>query len=115
VWPGERKLEIFAADYVANTGSTTNQWVRPYDQDRVLVEALLVAGGQVVAACAPARQDSSKVRSGSWGVLVLDKQTGQQAASVEVGTGLGPRFDGMAAAGGRLFVSTKDGAVVCLK
>jgi hypothetical protein len=113
VWPGSRKLELFAADYRTPESSQTRQWVRAFDRDSVKVEALVVSGDKVFAACAPAVADSSG--SGSWQVLAFARDNGSGIGACTAGAGTGPRFDGMAAAEGQLYVSTLDGAVVCLR
>jgi outer membrane protein assembly factor BamB/ubiquinone/menaquinone biosynthesis C-methylase UbiE len=114
VWPGERKLELFAADYTQSTNSATSQWVRPFDKQTVRIEALLVAGDRIFVGCAPEKADSSGVRNGVWQVTAFAKEDGREVARVNASSGRGPRFDGMATAHGRLFVSTLDGTVVCL-
>ena len=107
------KLEVFAADYRIPESSSTQQWVKAFSRDSVTIEAVVVAGDQVLAACAPAAVDTTG--PGGWEVWTLAKDSGARLGSCAVAGSRGPRFDGMAVANEQVYVSTNDGAVVCLR
>ena len=77
--------------------------------------SLILAVLTLVSVDTPAKADSSGARVGPWKVRAYSKETGEELGSADAGPGSGPRFDGMAAADGRLFASTKDGNLVCLR
>ena len=80
--------------------------------------AVLVAVTLMLGACKPAATPTEEAtaalegRKGGvlWAVAPAD---GSRLAQLELGSP--PVFDGMAAAGGRLFLATMAGEVVCLK
>jgi len=78
-----------------------SKWSHPMfqaDEPRQKIAALVLAGDQVLAA------------GSQGGLLVLSATDGQLLAARSAGA----RLDGLAAAGGRLFVSTMTGEVLCL-
>ncbi len=81
--------------------------VRMPPPDEVALKALLLAGDSIFVAGAAAGEEGA--RSVLW---VFSAADGKQLGRVELPGP--PRFDGMAAAGGRLYVVTDDGRVLCL-
>lgn len=91
------KGEYWLSQRLAQTAAWTIPLYAAEPNQRVA--AMLLAGDRVFAA------------GSEGGLLVLSAKDGTVAARAELDK---PVWDGMAAAGGRLFVSTQDGDVVCL-
>jgi len=67
-----------------------------------------------IASAKALREQEAALAGGRGGLLVtVSAQTGKQLARYELDAP--PAWDGMAAAGGRLFLSTSDGKVVCYR
>jgi hypothetical protein len=77
----------------------------------ITVKALLLAGGRLFAAGPVMKTESGAPRKAA-ALVVLAAATGEQTARVTLPAV--PAFDGMAAARGRLFLTTRGGRVLCL-
>ncbi|MHC4251437.1 MAG: outer membrane protein assembly factor BamB family protein, partial [Planctomycetota bacterium] len=72
--------------------------------------AMLKAGGSIFIGCAEDSEQLVTKRPGGK-ILVMSAADGQKTGEVSIG--FPPVFDGMAAAGGKLFLSATDGKVTC--
>jgi hypothetical protein len=129
--PGTRGYEIFAAASAPKRAGAAGKKKRKrtsgFPPSRwsanipVRVTSLVLAGDRLFAAGTPdvpggiETRDPWAAHEGRRGgvLLVLDAADGRGLAERRLDSP--PVFDGMAAANGRLYVSTRDGRVVCMK
>ncbi len=104
--PKREKLAVFgkpsgeAAVWLADPGEETSR-----------LQGMLVAGNvAAVAFGGPYEVDGAEVTRGR--IRFYSADNGENLGEVQLDHA--PRWDGMAAAGGRLYVSTEDGKVICL-
>ena len=90
--------------FSVNRGDGASQWSKSVP---VQVRAMLLAGEVLFIAGPPAKEDN-----GSPLVLAVSSHDGTELARCPLDAA--PVFDGLAAAGGRLYVATTDGNVHCL-
>jgi outer membrane protein assembly factor BamB len=97
---------------VKTEGKRAQPWSVSPHVERLRGKALIVAGDTVFIAGQPGGMQfgSADVRAGS--IWAFDAETGRELAVSPLGCE--PAFDGLAAAGGRLFVATRDGEMVCM-
>jgi outer membrane protein assembly factor BamB len=115
IWPGNSKVEVFAADLGRARGGKVKQWVQWRDEKEVLMKALLVTSDRVFVACAGEGAHPAGDTGASWRLESFSRTDGKPAGSLAVPAGGAPLFDGMAAADGRVFVATQKGVLVCLR
>jgi hypothetical protein len=76
----------------------------------------MILAGKVVFAAGPASKDRDRTNTAAGGtnplLMAFSTADGSELSRVSLPTA--PVFDGMAAAGGRLYLSLVDGSVVCL-
>ncbi len=88
-------------------------WNKSFREGNYRLKAMVVAGGKVFVGCQPGGAVLGSEDRNVGEITVHSAKTGRQLASCEVGAA--PLFDGMAAARGRLYVSTQDGHLICLE
>jgi hypothetical protein len=86
----------------------TSAWSDTVTDTLARMKAILWAGDQVYIAVHP---DPANIATGE--IWVLSANDGSAQGSIPLGAA--PRFDGMAAADDRLYVSTQDGRILCLE
>ncbi len=98
--------------FALNLGEGTQQWAKPVAiQVRAMVLAenvLFVAGPPADAADGPQPRDEKQAAL----LVALSASDGTEMARYRLGSS--PVFDGMAAAWGRLYLSTTDGKLLCM-
>ena len=105
----KRTAEVFAG---ADDKAPAAPWRTTFAQGNPRLKALLVARDTVVIACQPGGGLLGTETTNAGTLLLLAKESGKQIGTVDIGHE--PVFDGLAAAGGRVFVSTQDGQVIAL-
>jgi outer membrane protein assembly factor BamB len=85
--------------------------IQSFDPKTVRVKALLVSRDKVFAAS----ESLAPSGSAAWLLSSFSKKDGAALGQSRIDVGEAPKFDGMAAVPGRLFVTTRDGHLVCLQ
>ncbi|MGD8238200.1 MAG: PQQ-binding-like beta-propeller repeat protein [Armatimonadota bacterium] len=108
--PGEKGYKLFAYD----RATKKERWAV---QAPVRVEAMVLAADTLFAAGAPDvvdPEDPWGAFEGRKGAVLVAFSASDGSKLVEHELDAPPVFDGMAAANGRLYITTKDGRVVCM-
>ncbi|MBI5723611.1 MAG: PQQ-binding-like beta-propeller repeat protein [Planctomycetes bacterium] len=80
--------------------------------EKTLIKAMIVAGDKVFAACRPGGLAPETADSDKGEIRIYSAADGKELGQIVLDAR--PRYDGMAATEGRLYVATEDGKILCL-
>jgi len=108
------RAALFAYSYPTQGATQSRKiWNKTYPEENNRVKALIAAGDYLYTASQPGGGilGGDEIKAGE--IFVHEKSSGKIVARAPLG--LIPVFDGMAASGGKLFISTEAGKLVCME